>query len=429
MTISSSLNAGVTGLFANASRLATISDNIANSATYGYKRAGTDFSSLVLTESAGSYTAGGVRTQSFREVSGKSTLVGTTNPTDIAVSGVGMLPVSTLTSIEAGALNPPLLLTTTGSFRPDEQGYLTTTSGLVLMGWAANSDGTIPANARDSASGLEPIRVSTGYSAQPTTEIELGVNLPATEAQAAVLAGTPGDTLELPIAYYDTLGASQTLDISFTPTGANDNEWTMEISDAGGVLETLTVTFDDTSGLGGALLSVTPTTNYDTTTGVLSLTLSDGNPLAVDIGAPGDIDNMTQVAAEFAPVGIFRDGAPAGTLVSVEIDQSGMLNAIYDTGFTRTIYQVPLVSVPNTNGLRAESNQTFSVTKESGQFYLWDAGAGPTGEVNGYALEESATDIAAELTQMIQTQRAYSSNAKVIQTVDEMLQETTNLKR
>ncbi len=51
------------------------------------------------------------------------------------------------------------------------------------------------------------------------------------------------------------------------------------------------------------------------------------------------------------------------------------------------------------------------------------------GEVAGFALQESATDIAAELTSLIQTQRAYSSNAKVIQTVDEMFQETTNIKR
>ena len=61
--------------------------------------------------------------------------------------------------------------------------------------------------------------------------------------------------------------------------------------------------------------------------------------------------------------------------------------------------------------------------------FLWDAGDGPWGEVIGYSREESATDVAAELTQLIQTQRAYSSNAKVIQTVDEMLQETTNIKR
>ncbi len=66
---------------------------------------------------------------------------------------------------------------------------------------------------------------------------------------------------------------------------------------------------------------------------------------------------------------------------------------------------------------------------ESGTYFLWDAGDGPTGDIVSYAREESATDVAAELTNMIETQRSYSSNAKVIQTVDEMLQETTNIKR
>ena len=53
MSISSSLNAGVTGLASNASRLAAISDNIANSGTYGYKRAAAEFESMVITGAAG----------------------------------------------------------------------------------------------------------------------------------------------------------------------------------------------------------------------------------------------------------------------------------------------------------------------------------------------------------------------------------------
>jgi len=81
------------------------------------------------------------------------------------------------------------------------------------------------------------------------------------------------------------------------------------------------------------------------------------------------------------------------------------------------------------NGLEAANNQAFRVSSESGSLYFWDAGSGPAGEYAGYALMESNTDIAQELTQLIETQRAYSSNAKIIQTVDEMLQETTNLKR
>jgi len=66
---------------------------------------------------------------------------------------------------------------------------------------------------------------------------------------------------------------------------------------------------------------------------------------------------------------------------------------------------------------------------ESGDLYFWDAGTGPVGPLIGNALMESTTDIASELTDLIETQRAYSSNAKIVQTVDEMLQETTNLKR
>ena len=111
------------------------------------------------------------------------------------------------------------------------------------------------------------------------------------------------------------------------------------------------------------------------------------------------------------------------------MDENGFVIALFDTGITRTIYQIPLVDVPNPNGLMAMDQQTYAVAPESGSFFLWDAGDGPTGDVVSYAREESSTDVAAELTSLIQTQRAYSSNAKVIQTVDEMLQETTNIKR
>jgi flagellar hook protein FlgE len=93
------------------------------------------------------------------------------------------------------------------------------------------------------------------------------------------------------------------------------------------------------------------------------------------------------------------------------------------------IYKIPVADVPNMNGLEALDSQAYAVSSASGSVYFWDAGTGPAGSVLGFAREQSTTDIATELTQLIQTQRAYSSNAKIIQTVDEMLQETTNLKR
>ncbi len=432
MTISSSLNAGVAGLSVNASRLATISDNIANSGTYGYKRAVADFQSMVINQSQGNYSAGGVRVTTGRMVDQRGTLITTDNPTDLAVGGRGMLPVTSVTAL-GGDNAPPIMLTTTGSFRPDADGVLRNDAGLVLMGWPAEADGTVATFPRDSFTGLEPIHINTNqFSGDPTTRMELSVNLPATSTEA----GANGDSFTMSAEYFDNLGKSQSLDITFTPTvpttGAS-HEWTMVIQDsASGAtpIAEYTLTFDDARGNGGNLATVVAVTGnaYDPATGNVTLDVA-GGPIAFSIGQPGDPSGLTQLSDTFARAPVLKNGSPVGNLTTVEVDSNGFVNAIYDSGFTRTIYQVPIVDVPNPNGLISLDYQTYQVSAESGPFFLWDAGEGPAGDIVGFAREESATDVAAELTQLIQTQRAYSSNAKVIQTVDEMLQETTNIKR
>ncbi len=435
MTISSSLNAGVAGLNANATRLATIADNIANSGTYGYKRASADFSSMVITNArgAGVYSAGGVRASSMRLIEERGALVGTSNALDLAVSGRGMLPVIPEVSLGANAGDLPLLMTRTGAFRTDQNGILKTESGLVLMGWPAGPDGTIPVYPRDTIAGLEPIVINANQTAgDPTTRMTLGVNLPATATEA----GASGVSLPLSVEYFGNLGTSETLDITFTPTvpvTGSSNQWTMVIRDSASndaIIGEYQLTFDDSRSMGGTLASVTVTSGgaYDPATGMLSLTVA-GGPLSVAIGRLGDPNGLTQLSDAFAPVQITKDGSPVGNLTTVEVDQNGYITATYDTGFTRRLYQIPLVDVPNPNGLMSLNNQTYQISPESGSFFLWNAGDGPTGAIEGYAREGSTTDVAAELTSLIQTQRAYSSNAKVIQTVDEMLQETTNIKR
>ncbi|WP_343116376.1 flagellar hook-basal body complex protein [Ostreiculturibacter nitratireducens] len=435
MSISSSLNAGVAGLSANATRLATISDNIANSGTYGYKRASTDFESMVISQArgAGTYSSGGVRASTSRLIEERGALVGTSNALDLAVSGRGMLPVTTSVSLDATTGERPMMMTTTGSFRTDANGVLRTDSGLVLLGWPANADGSIPVLPRDTTAGLQPVVINANQTAgDPTTQMKLGVNLPATDTAA----GADGTTLPLSVEYFGNLGTSETLDISFAPTvpaAGSSNEWTMVIRDSAqdrAVIGEYTLVFDDSRGSGGTLASVNTISGgaYDAVAGTLDLTVA-GGPLTVTIGKLGDPNGLTQLSDSFAPTSITKDGSPVGNLTAVEVDENGYITATYDTGFTRRIYQIPLVDVPNPNGLIALNNQTYQISPNSGSFFLWDAGDGPTGAVVGYAREGSTTDVAAELTALIQTQRAYSSNAKVIQTVDEMLQETTNIKR
>ena len=435
MSISSSLNAGVAGLSANATRLATISDNIANSGTYGYKRASAEFESFVINNArnAGVYSSGGVRAITSRLIEEHGALVSTSNPLDLAITGRGMLPVTPSVSLGATTGTRPLMMTTTGAFRADANGVLRTDSGLVLLGWAANANGTIPDLPRDTTSGLVPVVINSNQTAgDPTTVMKLGVNLPATETAA----GAAGDSLPLSVEYFGNLGTSESLDITFTPavpaTGSS-NTWDMVIRDSaqgGAIIGEYTLVFDDTRGNGGSLASVTAVSGgaYDSAAGTLALTVS-GGPLTVTIGKLGDPNGLTQLSDSFAPTAITKDGSPVGNLTAVEVDENGYVNATYDTGFTRRLYQIPLVDVPNPNGLTALNNQTYQVSPESGSFFLWNAGDGPTGALVGFAREGSTTDVAAELTALIQTQRAYSSNAKVIQTVDEMLQETTNIKR
>ncbi|WP_126975392.1 flagellar hook protein FlgE [Frigidibacter oleivorans] len=436
MSISSSLNSGVAGLAANATRLATISDNIANSGTYGYKGADASFESLVITGSAGSgtYSAGGVRVTTSRDINEQGALVSTSNALDIAISGRGFLPVTTSVAMDAGTTGQqPMMMTSTGSFHTDADGVLMTDSGLVLLGWPANADGTIPTMPRDTTAGLEPVVINANQTAgDPTTTMNLGVNLPATETAF----DASGDPLPLSVEYFGNLGTSETLGITFTPTipaSGKSYEWTMVITDSAqgdAVIGEYVLTFDDSRENGGTLSSVTVVSGgaYDSTTGTLSLTVA-GGPMEMTIGKIGDTNGLTQLSDSFATTSITKDGSPVGNLTGVEIDENGFITATYDTGFTRVIYQIPLVDVPNPDGLKVLNNQCFQVSPDSGSFFLWDAGDGPTGAVVGYALEGSTTDVGAELTALIQTQRAYSSNAKVIQTVDEMLQETTNIKR
>ncbi|KRS11294.1 flagellar hook protein FlgE [Roseovarius atlanticus] len=433
MTISSSLNAGVAGLSSNATRLAAISDNIANSATYGYKRVEADFQSMVISSNGGSYSAGGVRSSTQRLIDERGSLVSTSNPTDLAVRGRGMLPVALASQVDVGNGSSQMLLTTTGSFRTDAEGRLVTESGLVLLGWPANPDGTVPEFPRDTSDGLEPVQINVNQlTGEPTTSIDLGVNLPATETEA----GAAGDPQQLSIEYFDNLGKSENILIEFTPTvpaTASSNEWTMVLTDSaqgGAVIGEYTLSFDDARASGGTLLGVADTSGgaYDPVTGSIIVNVA-GGPMEINIGQLGANDGLTQLSDSFAPLSINKDGSPVGNMISAEVDENGFVHASFDTGITRVIYQVPLVDLPNPNGMVAMDQQTYLPSPESGSFFLWDAGDGPTGDVVAFAREESATDVAGELTDMIQTQRAYSSNAKVIQTVDEMLQETTNIKR
>jgi flagellar hook protein FlgE len=151
--------------------------------------------------------------------------------------------------------------------------------------------------------------------------------------------------------------------------------------------------------------------------------------LDFDLGEIGTLDGMTQFAGDYTPTLIERDGAQFGSLDRLEIDAEGVMTAIFNNGQTRPIYRIPVAEFTNPNGMLPVDGNAFQPTAQAGAYYLWDAGNGPAGEMISSSLESSTVDIAEEFSNMIIAQRAYSSNARIIQTADEMLQEITNLKR
>ncbi len=447
MSLSSGMNAGVAGLSVNSTRLAVISDNIANSNTNGYRKADVDFSALVTASSGGgTFTAGGVSVSTYRNVSQAGALITSGNATDIAVAGTGMLPVTPEGSVDLDAGQRPFQMVATGSFRQDENGYLKTPGGLVLSGWETTADGALAAAvSRDTPTSLVPVKLSAYLTASdPTTALELGVNLPANETEA----GSTGLPISQPIEYFDALGLSNTLTINYTPVvpvAGVSSAWTLSISDSTtpvpGLVAEFDLTFDGTRAGAGDLLTAVPsagnpvdpngvgtTAIFDAASGVLTINVPDG-PIEVRIQSTTEGAGLSQLAAPFTPNGLSKNGSPAGNLANLEISADGILSGVYDNGSRRALYKIPLVSVPNPDGLLAIDNQAFEISRESGNMYLFDAGSGPAGEISGFALQQSTVDIAEELTDMIITQRAFSSNATVIRTVDEMLQETTSLKR
>jgi flagellar hook protein FlgE len=111
------------------------------------------------------------------------------------------------------------------------------------------------------------------------------------------------------------------------------------------------------------------------------------------------------------------------------MSDTGVLYGVFDNGQRRALFEIPVANVTNPDQMRSVNGNAYIATLESGSVTLNKAMSNGVGSVSSGVLEGSNVDIAQELTDLIQTQRAYSSNAKIITTSDEMLDETLRIKR
>ena len=432
MTISSAFQTGISGLKANSQAVSSISENIANANTVGYRRG---FSTMVTTTASSGGTTGvlSVVAEDRVEMTSAGGLLSTSAPLDMAISGNGFFNVS-LNPNETRVSN--YLLTRAGSFLPDEDGNLVNAAGYYLAGYSYNSDGTLPDVDRSSFAQLETVNIGNiNLSAEATTELSVFGNLPAQESGLA----TPGAPFLSSTEYFTPLGDTRRVEFAWQPTNIN-NQWDVTLRDNSGAdLGSVTVNFNDSGTFAGAPSAYSGVTSsavapqafaFDVATGVATLTLDNGGStqtVEVSLGAPGTFDGISQFTGDFSQV-FSKDGSSTGELARTEIDD-GVLFGVFTNGNRRALYEIPLSVVENPFGLVEYRGNAYSLSGESGEFQALTAGTASAGSILGGALEGSNVDIAQELTDLIRVQRAYTTNATVVTTVDEMMEETTRLKR
>lgn len=433
MSLYSALYAGVSGLSAQSSAMATVADNITNINTVGYKGVEAQFRSLVTDGTiVTSYSAGGVAAAPHAMISKQGLLQASSSTTDLGIDGAGFF-------VTRSGINPTdqIAFTRAGSFRPDEEGFLRNSAGDYLQGWALDNNGNYVNTGNLSA--LSPVRVGelTG-TATATTRLQMRANLQSTTTAftGAYAAGnmatgavTPAFSRSLDV--FDAQGGPHRLNLSFLKTAPN--VWQAEIyaspaSDvtaANGLLVSGTITFNPDGSLNVAASSPAL---FGTITPVWTNSAA-ADPIQLELGTQNGLDGLTQFGSTSAMISSIVNGGLLGNIASVEVDKQGRLSAIFEDGTARELYQLPLATFPNPDGLTRLPGNGFSMSDGSGAPALNEPTVLGAGAISSGTLEGSTVDLAEEFTNMIRFQRAYSAASRIITTVDDMLQEVSNLKR
>lgn len=148
------------------------------------------------------------------------------------------------------------------------------------------------------------------------------------------------------------------------------------------------------------------------------------DPQNIDI----DIERFSQFAGNYNVIFSDQNGAELGLRTGVEITRDGFVVARFSNGASSNLYKIPLVTFANPNGLTEVSGTAYSENELSGEENLREAGQGGAGFLEPSTIESSNVDLADEFAKLIVSQRAYSANTKVINTVDQMTEELLRLR-
>lgn len=461
MSLYASLFSGVSGLSANSTAIGIISDNITNINTIGYKQTQARFSSLVTeSNSAATYSPGGVIAKPQALISQQGLLQGSTSATDLSIDGAGFFIVSAQSSGGGGA-DAEIAYTRAGSFTPDDEGLLQNTAGLYLQGYALDSEGNPPA---PNVANLTAINVADfTITAEATTSVDIRANLQssqeisaavtgATYSNATVLGSMAGYSADIAagiippvngtkpdfqtdIEVFDAVGGLHT--VTFAALKQADNTWNAEIfvnppSELGvqglpgtGQIAVGQIAFngDGTIDVAGTSPALTAPLNIGWADGV------EAGTVTFNLGSQSESDGISQFAGESTLISTSSNGARFGSVIGVSVNNEGTVTALFNNGLARDVFILPIATFQNPDGLTRRQGNSYTVSDASGERAIKLAGQGGAGFVAPSTLEASTVDLAREFTNLITVQRAFSASTKIITTADEMLSELNQIIR
>ncbi|GAA5645314.1 flagellar hook protein FlgE [Vibrio proteolyticus] len=395
-----SFNIALSGLDATNKELNTISHNIANASTYGFKGARTEFAAVY-----NGMQPGGVEVAAISQNFDKNGSVsGTGRSMDLAINGSGFF----VTKDTMGQI----LYTRAGVFGTDKDNYVVGNTGAKLQGYSVDGNNNLLTGSTGD------IKISTSsLNAKATDKLEFVANF---DASADVVDQTanpfsPNDPSSFNSSYtskvYDSLGNSHTVTQYFTKTADNTWEVNVQVDGSATPVTTQAMTFD----ADGTLSSPTGTFN-------VSFPAAGANPVSVDLSLAGS----TQFGAAFGVSTNNPNGYTSGELAGVRVEGNGMVYATYTNGQSQLQGQVILANFANPQGLSKVSGTAWTQSYSSGAPVMGVPGSGTLGDLTPGALEGSNVDLTSELVSLMTAQRNYQANAKTISTNDKLTQALFN---
>lgn len=283
--------------------------------------------------------------------------------------------------------------------------------------------GTASATLNPTTGEIEVVSSLTGESNLTLTFLD-GTAAPKTNwsqhAFTPTTLGSGPDSTSAAIEVYDSSGQAHTLTLLIERQ--DDGSWgiTPQIPNGSSTPATITgLRFDDD----GRIQALPSTQSF-------SFTLpGQSAPQTVDLnlGTPGTIDGLTQFGDPANVFINFQDGFSVGSLSSVSVNGNGDIQGFFSNGQIEILGEIGVATFVNTNGMQEISDNLWGETANSGARTVGKAKTGPAGEIVAGVLEASNVEVAQEFVALIEAQRGFQANARMISTTDEILAELVNL--